>query len=910
MVMSITMVYPDQLLCNGLENPIGVSTHSMLFEWKITGSGNNIRQIEYEIEISSDFIFNEESLFCRKNVSSSFTWFYAEMDFPEYTKFYWRVRVKLNENVWTNWSEAAYFETSSTTNPFHEAKWIEADDKFYKDADVLCRKFWKKNNELNFFAQTTPGEPESYPPEDQGLRRCPYLKKKFALDKEFDDARLYIAVRGFYELYINGRKVSNYALVPDFTAYDKCIYYQTYDIRNVIKHGVNEIEVILADGWFAGHAQSIPGSNHIYGERPALLLRMDIKKDSEKVLSLVSDSTFEAWTGPLLYADLFMGEYFDSSTDTVSYGTVEKFYRKDILIPQEGEGVKEILSIEATDLKKLSHGTLIVDFGQVLAGRERIKFLNEKGSFIKIEHSEILKDDGSGDICNVIPEAFPFHDQTNFIYVNNDDFLYEPQFSFQGFRYIKISGLTQELKKEHCKAVVLETAMKDMMEFRCSHNAVNQLCQNVLWSQRGNMISIPTDCPQRERAGFTGDAQIFCTTAAWNQNVYSFFRRWLKQCRLEQFQRGQIPITVPYTKGYSPGAPNPAWTSAGWGDAILFVPWDLYRAYGKKEILEENYGAMEKWMSYVRECAEESMPERYYLDERRRWQKYLWNSGYHWGDWLMPGYSAHEGVALTKEITASLYYFREVTVMLEIVKTLNLVDKEAYYSELRENIRKAFHMFYITDKKLLTTDLQGMYVMAIAFGMVHGEEKITFAKRLNELVMEQGYHLATGFLSTPYLLDVLWECGYCDTAERVLFQDTCPSWLYEVKKGATTIWESWNDKNEENGDIISSYNHYAYGTVCDFIYRRFTGIQKYLPGFEKVWIRLEKISGIKFVNMKYETPWGELKINWNIEVDNPFYKLVIPNGMTVEIETANGRVEAGSGEWSFMLNSETLEIIV
>ena len=908
--MSTKNIYPGCLVCNGLENPVGISNSSILLEWKILGNGENVTQEMVEIEI---YIENEEKnlfLYYSNIVAGKNQYIAIEKEFDPCKRYFWRVRIKTGGSVsgWTDWSEYSFFECAYGEKLFIDAEWIEADEKFYLEADSLCKKFWKKNKKLNFFAQTIPDKPDEYPPEDQGMRRCPYIRKSFEIQEPYDKARVYIAVHGFYKLFINKKKIGNYALAPDFTAYDKCIYYQTYDVTDFLKVGENELEIILADGWYVGHAQSIPGSNHIYGERPAFLLQLDVSHKSKKVLCMVSDETFEAWNGSILYADLFMGEYYDAYQRPQKYGTIVRKYDKSVLIPQEGEGVQEILTVAAVSVTKIEKNNYIIDFGQVLAGRERIRFLREKGSLIKIEHSEILKEDGIGDICNVIPDSFPFHDQTDYVKVDSDDFTYEPSFSFQGFRYLKISGTKNEICKENCEAAVLQTAMKDALSFQCSHSKINKLCENVLWSQRGNMISIPTDCPQRERAGFTGDAQIFCTTACWNQNVYTFFERWLKQCRLEQFEHGQIPITVPYTKGYSLGAPNPAWTSAGWGDAIIFVPWNLYQAYGKIKILKDNYDAMEKWMSYVKMCAEESMPERYYFDERRRWQKYLWNSGYHWGDWLMPGISAHEGVTLTKEITASLYYFREVSVMYEITKVLNLPERTQYYEVLRENIRKAFYMFYVTDGKKLTTDLQGMYAMALAFDIAYEEDKAVLAKRLNKLVIEKEYHLATGFLSTPYLLDVLWDNGYSETARRVLFQDTCPSWLYEVKKGATTVWECWNDKDENTGDIISSYNHYAYGTVCDFIYRKFSGIKKYTPGFEKIVIQPERIEEISYAEFKYDTPKGILKISWNTECKEAFYHLAIPHGMEAEIKLKDKNVLIGSGGYQFSLNRDTFEL--
>lgn len=891
---------PGILMCNGESRPLGIGIKDFSFRWKIAGPGRNVRQEAYEIEIAESAEFDPVSVIFKDTQNSRLQQAAAELCLNEKQEYYWRVRLCVSADgftgIWTDWSETQTFETAFKDASSWKAEWIEAGEEFYRDAEPVCRQFWKTNAQLFPIPEYMPGPPDEYPPLNQGLYRPVYLRKSFKAPEDIKKARMYVTARGFYECRLNGEKVGRCALAPEFTAYDKCIYYQTFDIAEHLKSGENELEVILADGWFAGHAQSIPGSNQLYGERPALILQAEITDLQGEIHRINSDTGFAAYTGPLLYADLFMGEYLDLQQEPRQYGTVVRSYSKEILMPQEAACIEEVNCLDAVSVTQLASGECIVDFGQVIAGRERILLKAEAGSLVKIEHSEALKEDGSGDILDIIPQ-FPFHDQTDYIRLADDGtYLYEPQFSYQGFRYLKISGL-KDLEPGQCKAAVLESALRDTVSFECSDPRMNRLVLNSCWSQRGNMISIPTDCPQRERGGFTGDAQIFCTTAAWQQDVSSFFRRWLFQCRLEQFERGQIPITVPYTKGYSEGPPNPAWTSAGWGDAIIFMPWDLYQAYGDIRFLKENYQAMERWMSYATACAEDSMPEQYYMDDRRKWQRYLWNSGYHWGDWLMPGYTAHEGVRLSKEITASLFYYREVSTMVKTAEALGFFDRAAYYRKLQDNIKTAFHMFYVTEDGRLTNELQGLYVMAIAFGMAEGEERTQFASRLDALIKEADYHLGTGFLSTPFLMDVLLDCGYRDTAYRVLYQDTCPSWLYEVKRGATTIWESWDDTPKDLLHTITSFNHYAFGSICDFIYRRIAGVEKLKPGFAAVRIRPWTGSGITEMKFAYETVYGNLIVHWKLEGDTLKYDLTVPHGMTAAVVTDHGEEKVGSGHW-------------
>ena len=862
----VSSLYMDRLRCNGMINPLGISGECLLFQWIIAGRGENILQYCCRLQVSERKDFTD--LIYENVLYSGDTQWEIRLGLEEKTKYYWRVQACVDENLWLDWSVPASFETGMKGEESWKADWIEAEDTFYQDG-----------GEMNM---------------------SPCLYKEWVLDGGWESGRIYITAHGFYELRINGKKVGSYALAPDFTAYDKSIYYQTFDLGDCLLEGKNSLEILLADGWYAGHAQGIPGLNHLYGERPALILQAEIRYPDGQICELLSDDTFTAYTTPIRYADLFMGEVYDTGRVRKQYGTVLREYPKNVLMPQEYEGIEEKTILEAISLSEIEKGTYIVDFGQVTAGRERLYLKGEKGSRIKVEHSEML-DPETGDLLE-ITQNFPNHAQTDYVYINEDNFVYEPQFSFQGYRYLKISGIQNRLTRKQCRTVVLESALQDTCSFSCSNDTINRLVENVRWSQWSNMISIPTDCPQRERGGFTGDAQIFCRTAAWQQNVQGFFRRWLKQCRLEQLRRGQIPIVVPYTDAYKKSEPNPGWTSAGWGDAIIFVPEDLFKAYGNKQILEENYDAMEKWMAYVTACAEDFMPEEYYMDyEKRPFMRYLWNAGYHWGDWLMPGFSDEEGVAVSKEVTAALFYFREAKAMQEISGILQRDDREIYYNDLSEHIKKAFHEVYITEDNRLKTELQGLYVMAIAFGIVQGEEKKNFEMRLNQLVEKADFHLATGFLSTPFLLDVLWNAGYYETAYRVLYQDTCPSWLYEVKMGATTIWENWEGIREDGTISSCSFNHYAYGCVADFIYRKIAGVKKMLPGYRKVLIYPEASKGLSFVSFSYDTMFGKLQVKWE-KAENGFcYQLVIPHGMTAEVRGEKERRETGSGEWSFTL---------
>jgi alpha-L-rhamnosidase len=928
------------LRCDNLDNPIGIAVRIPQLSYRINSNEKNVVQEAVKLQIALDdsfkkIVYEEEQETWKQTLLPDQT-----LILKERTRYYWRISVgisasqlqqqelmeeaaKDNDVVWSKYSETAYFETGLKATSSFKASWIEAEEAFYQNADRLCRKFWKKNKELGIMGMYS-SDPEAYPGMDQGLRRVPYFCKKISVKPGLVKARIYITAHGLYELNINGSRVGGFTLAPDFTAYDKMLYYQTYDALNYLQPGENNLCIPVGDGWYVGHAQGIPGANHLYGDRPALFLQMELYygENEEPDEIILSDSSFEARTGALLYADLFMGEWLDLTQPEEVFATVERKYDTGILEPQQGEMIRQVMELNAVSVRK-EEDYCIVDYEQVIAGIEQLVLTGAKNDKFVIEHAEELQEDG--DIYNVIATN-PFHDQTDTVILGAEGtYVYEPQFTFQGFRYLKVTCYrafrsTQSdgeeiiwekdrdftLQSISCKAKVISTDMRSAGLFESDQPSLNRLMQNVVWSQRGNMISIPTDCPQRERAGFTGDAQVFAPAAVWNMDVKNFFLRWLEQCRLEQLRRGQIPIVVPYTKAYQGHEPNPGWTSAGWGDAIIFVPLAMYRAYDDIRFLEDNYRAMLKWMEYVEDCANETMPEQYYHGNflARQRQKYLWNTGFHWGDWLAPGLG-ESSAKITKNITSSIYFFREVSDMVTICDILDKKEDKAYFAQLKENIKNAFHEEYLKGGKF-ELELQGYYVMAIAFGMVEGEEKRLFAERLNEIVKANGHRLQTGFLSTPFLLDALYDNGYQESAYKVLFQEESPSWLYAVKNGATTIWEEWECIDTERKRKGSSFNHYAFGCVCDFVYRRILGVQMLENGFHKLLIQPDLACGLSKVSGSVATSYGTVIVKWEInEPGRVTLHVEIPVNTSAEVvlvyQEKSLHQKLGSGSYDFSL---------
>ena len=517
-----------------------------------------------------------------------------------------------------------------------------------------------------------------------------------------------------------------------------------------------------------------------------------------------------------------------------------------------------------------------------------------------MEYSEVLDKEGNF-LKNIIGQN---KNQTDAYIADRDgEFSWRPRFTFHGFQYVRITGLS-DLRKEDIQVYVLGSDLERTGEFLCDHEKINRLMQNIYRSQQGNMLYIPTDCPQREKSGFTGDMQIYAPTAAILMDVEAFLRKWLANCRLSQYPDGQIPNTVPDIPA-SQLITGDEVSSAAWGDACVIVPWRLYQAYGDPEILRENYEMMNRWMQYVEKRAASGIPEgkEIQTEEEQERQKYLWNTGFHFGDWLIPSLSRNgvsdpmQGAEMTRELVAPAIFAYTTALMTEIAGILGDKEREEHYRFLNAKIREAYASEYIVGKGRLKLDYQGMYVLALQMKLIPEEQIPEMVQRLAELVHENDGCLDTGFVSMPFLLDALYENGRPEEAWKLLYQEKCPSWLYEVNKGANTIWESWMNIAEDGTRNNSSYNHFAFGCVADFIYRRILGIQIAKPGYGKVRIAPDLTCGMKWVQGCIETIYGRIEVSWEIQGENASLSVVIPPNVSAEVGFCGCRQEVGSGRY-------------
>ena len=615
---------------------------------------------------------------------------------------------------------------------------------------------------------------------------CPIFRKEWTVNKAVRGAKFYLTALGVYEAKLNGKRVSDYVLAPGWTAYDKRLQYQVYDILNLLTEN-NILEVIVGKGWFSSpmpgwlesedKAQRASRPRGIFGE-----IHIEYEDGSSKVW--VTDESWQWSESAVRFSEIYDGEHYDAGFEVQEWKKTSEFeWSKDILFLQEGEMIKEKERIMAKSVFTTPAGEILVDFGQEITGYVEFSVEAKVGEYIHILHGEVLDKEG-----NFYNENYRSAKAEIQYICREGEQTYHPLLTFFGFRYLKLEQFPGTPLPEQFTAIVVYSDIKQTGRIACGKPEVNQLISNIFWGQKGNFLDLPTDCPQRdERLGWTGDAQVFVKAASYNYDVERFFRKWLKDLAADQREDGSVGQIIP---DYMPeNAP-----SAAWGDAAVICPWQIYLTYGNKEVLESQFDSMKKWVDYISQATK--VP-------------YLWTGGIHFGDWL--GLDAPVGSykgSTREEFIASAFYAYSTQLVIKAGQVLGCdVTK---YVQLHKNIVKAFRDTYPVYQT------QTEHILAIQFGLATDLQKT--ADALAKMIIKDGCKMQTGFVGTPYILHVLSTYGYTDLAYALLLREEYPSWLYSVKKGATTIWEHW-DGIMEDGEFwsmdMNSFNHYAYGSVAD-----------------------------------------------------------------------------------------------
>ncbi len=732
-------------------------------------------------------------------------------------------------------------------------------------------------------------------PHDEKERQpASVLRKSFAV-KSTDNAVLHITCHGLYEAVLNGRRVGDFVLAPGVDDYKKRLQVQAYDVSALLREGENELRVILGDGWYRGN-NGIDGSHNLSGNDLALLCQLEA--DGEVLLC--SDESWEAsQEGPVRQNDMELGEVYDARMEEIAgwHGVRAKNYGFANLVPTESVPIREKERFEGK-LFTTPNGETVIDFTQNLAGYTELCVTAKAGQTLTLWHGETLDENGNFTQSNYDPGGRNKNGgiPQKLSYICKDGLnVWKPQFCIFGFRYAKLET-DVDLTDAVFTSIAVYSDMAQTGFFECGNANVNRLFENSLWSMRSNFCDIPTDCPTRERAGWTGDAGAFAPTAVYLADCYPVLSKWLAECRLAQGKDGCIANIAP-ANNVTGVIGRIIKGSAGWGDACVIVPWALYEAYGDKSILEENYDMMARWLRF---CEKRAAKTRL-RNIRNPYKKHLVDKGFHFGEWLEPDVSSME--AMRQNMTkgspevATAYYFRSAALMARIAAILGKTEDEKKYAAIADGAKKAYRFACTKDGKI-SSDRQCEYVRPIAFGLLDGEEAQAAADELDALVQKNAYHLNTGFLSTPFLCSVLADHGHTDTAYRLLLQDTCPSWLYAVNKGATTIWETW-DGVREDGTVHDSLNHYSYGAISGWLFSGVCGIRL---SEGKLTLCPKPDPSLGWAKAEWRSPVGTIRSAWKYEENKLILDFSAPIPATVELP--NGEkfdIEAGEAHYEILL---------
>lgn len=748
-----------------------------------------------------------------------------------------------------------------------------------------------------------------------------HFRKSFMLEKLPESARLYVTCHGIYRLTVNGERPDMRDFAPEYTVYDKYLCYQTYDVTSLLHVGENVIGMIVADGWFFCPATTILKKTN--NSQHAILFQLELGMADGGTNLVTSMEGVKSSYGPVLSADLFAGEQYDARKelpgwdrpgyDDSSWSRAKAVYLGfSNLRAQIGESVYPIREIPAVRTYRSPKGEQIVDFGENLAGRVRMHVNTPAGTVITLKHFEVTDADGNffdtilgtGGIGSGVDQIVEYTS-------NGEETDYEESFSYQGFRYLRVEGL-DNVRVEDFTAIVLSSKKENVGSFTCSNEDLNKLYENIRRSQTANLLSIPTDCPQREKAGWTGDISVYAKTAMLNENVTAFLTRWLYNLKMDQAKNGSVPMVVPFNQQYRNTAKLSGLTSgcigdygiSGWGDAAVIVPWEMYQITGNKEILKAQYDSMKAWCNYILKAAAKCGNKKLPRDQ----EQYLWNTGFHYGEWLIPstaknGFDFKNIGKLMKETSSycsPAYSYHSLLLTAKAARVLEMPEEAEFFEDAAEHVKGAITDCLIGKGGSALADRMGAYVILLHFGLIPEEKRAAAVQKLVNLIHENDDRLDTGFLATPFLLDVLSDNGQEELAWALLMQTKAPSWLYEVKHGATTIWESWYGYKEDGTPAAISMNHYAFGCVADWMFRTINGIQPLEPGCRRLKIAPRPSAGINSASRDFHCINGMIHTDWLLNDKKFTLNVTIPANAEAIVALPDGsNQEIGSGTYRF-----------
>lgn len=865
-----------EITCEYSKNKLGCDEQFPRFSWLINSNNRDILQTSSHLQVSTKREFSTTVMDTGMRESNqSVLNEYKGPPLQPFTRYYYRVQIIDNRGEESPWSDPGWFETG------------------IMDSE-------------NWIASFISPEGEDKPGESAGW----YLEKEIVIEKEIVSARIYATALGLYRLSVNGEEPGENVLSPGWTNYDKRLLYQSYDVSSLLKAGKNTLKGHLGCGWYKGE---LMGGRNFFGKRNALSLQMLIRFADGEERWIITDENWKSNPSPVLFSEIYHGEIYDARKEKgeeispfSSKGVIVLHQDKSIISAQDGPLIKRQEILKVKKIIRTPRRETVLDFGQNLTGWVRFRVRGKSGEKVILKHAEILDRKGNFYTKNLRRAR----QEIRYILKGGEEEVYEPCFTFQGFRYVHIKSWPGEIRAEDFDAVVVHSEMEDTGSFCCSSELVNQLHHNILWSMKGNFLDIPSDCPQRnERLGWTGDAQAFVGTAVYLKNTSNFYRKWLRDLKSEQTEDGGIPDVIPDVlsrkgRGKLKDPINPFNSSAGWSDAAVICPRELYMSYGDKRILEELYETMSRWISYVRRHSEDGL---------------IWKKGFQYGDWLAldrkRGNSSFG--ATPNNFVATAFYANSVQIAAETAEKLGFRKDAESYSSLHDHIINAFRERFLDSQGHLKVKTQTAQVLALQFNLIPNDLKAQITEDLVQLIKESGNHLTTGFLGTVYLTRILAKQKRNDIACRLLLREEYPSWLYPVKLGATTIWERWDGvkpdgKMQSKG--MNSFNHYAYGAVGQYLYGTVAGITPTEPGYWKIQIKPHPGEGLSHSRADLKSPYGHISVEWKINTTeinttemnlsvsippNTSARVYRPVGNSSYMETEGLLLGSGNYKWTY-----------
>ena len=733
---------------------------------------------------------------------------------------------------------------------------------------------------------------------DSDERRPPLVRRSFALGARPDRARLYVSAHGVYEVEINGARVGREALAPGWTVYPSRLRYATYDVTDLLVPGENVIGSWLGDGWYRGRLGWRGGFRNVFGNDIGLIAQLELVRDDGSIETIATDDSWRCTPGPIITSGNYDGETYDARSELPGWSSpgfddsewerAQARHRDpSTLVAPTGPPVRCTQEVLPVEVITSPSGARILDFGQNLVGRVRFTVSGAAGQTVVLKTAEVLQE---GELY-----TRPLRDAKStdrYTLAGRESETWEPRFTIHGFRYLQVEGwpgdLDAAVERGDLVARVYHSDMERTGWFECSDPSITRLHENVVWGMRGNFVDIPTDCPQRdERVGWTGDIQVFAPTATFLYDCAGFLDSWLRDVAIEQLPDGTVPWYVPVIPAHA------AWTpikpGAVWGDVAVLTPWSVYERFGDLGILARQYESAKAWVDLVDRIAGES---------------HLWNTGLQLGDWLDPAAPPQDPAdAKTDRYLVATAYFSWSARRLAASASALGRDRDAQrYTDLAEAVRQAFLGEYATGPARLSSDAQTAYALAIRFGLVADDEAEAMGARLSELVALAGNRIATGFAGTPVVSDALSMTGNVDRAYDLLMERGCPSWLYALDQGATTIWERWDallPDGTVNPGTMTSFNHYALGAVADWMHRVVAGLAAAEPGYRRILFRPRPGGGLTSASARHETPYGTASIGWVLTDGELRVSVTVPTGTTALLDLEGSQqIELSSGEYS------------